>query len=231
MPRRSAVFMDRDGCLTEEAGYINHPARIRLLSRAAEAIRRLNRAGVAAVMVTNQAGIAKGYFSEEVLHAVNAEMVRQLGARQARLDGLYVCMHHPDEGEPPYRAACDCRKPRPGLLRRAAAELGLDLGSSVMIGDKASDIASGHAAGTTSVLVLTGYGRGEWEHRRQLWDVKPDHVAEDLLDAVDWALARFSRRGAARFSSRAAAARRKARAGSAPQARSATRRVLGEIGP
>jgi D-glycero-D-manno-heptose 1,7-bisphosphate phosphatase len=194
MPRRPAVFMDRDGCLTEEVGYVNHPGRIRLLPRAAEAIRRLNGAGVAAVMVTNQSGIAKGYFSEEVLHAVNAEMVRQLEARQARLDGLYVCMHHPDDGEPPYRADCDCRKPQPGLLRRAAAELGLDLGSSVMIGDKVSDVAAGHAAGTAAVLVLTGYGRGEWEHRRQLWDVKPDHVAEDLLDAVEWALERFSSR-------------------------------------
>lgn len=185
--------MDRDGCLTAEVGYVNHPARIRLLPRAAEAIRRLNRAGVAAVMVTNQAGIAKGYFSEEVLHAVNAAMVHQLEARRARLDGLYVCTHHPDEGEPPYRARCDCRKPRPGLLQRAATELGLDLQSSVMIGDKVSDVAAGHAAGAAAVLVLTGYGRGEWEHRRELWDVKPDHVAEDLLDAVQWALGRSHR--------------------------------------
>src|SRR5574337_348079 len=120
MLRRPAVFLDRDGCLTEEVGYVNHPARIRLLPRAAEAIRRLNEAGVAAVLVTNQAGIAKGYFSEQVLRAVNDEMLRQLEAREARLDGLYVCTHHPEEGAPPYRAACKCRNPRPGLLRRAA---------------------------------------------------------------------------------------------------------------
>ena len=106
-------------------------------------------------------------------------------------------MHHPSEGEPPYRADCDCRKPRPGLLLRAAAELGLDLPGSVMIGDKLSDVTAGHAVGAAGVLVLTGYGRGEWEYRRdgragaeRGRDVKPDHVAEDLLDAVEWALAR-----------------------------------------
>lgn len=193
MLTRLAVFMDRDGCLTEEVGYVNHVSRIRLLPRAGEAVRRLNAAGVPAVIVTNQAGIAKGYFSEEVLDAVNAEMLRQLAAAGARLDGLYVCTHHPEEGEPPYRADCDCRKPRPGLLLRAASELGLDLASSVMVGDKISDVGVAHAVGAAGVLVLTGYGRGEWEHRRQLWSVKPDHIAEDLLDAVEWALGRTGR--------------------------------------
>jgi len=187
---RAAVFVDRDGCLTEEVGYVNHVSRIRLLPRAADAIRRLNGAGVPAIMVTNQAGIARGYFTEALLHAAHAEMVRQLAAAGARLDGLYVCPHHPDEGEPPYRMNCDCRKPRPGLLQRAARELGLDLAGSVMVGDKISDVAVGQSVGAAGVLVLTGYGRGEWEHQRGQWTSKPDHVAEDLLDAVDWALAR-----------------------------------------
>src|SRR5512144_3332568 len=116
-------------------------------------------------------------------------MERELRAAGARLDGVYVCMHHPSEGEPPYRADCDCRKPRPGLLHRAAAELDLDLSASVMIGDKLSDVTAGHAVGAAGVLVLTGYGRGEWEYRRHGpigGSVKPDHVAEDLLDAVEW---------------------------------------------
>jgi D-glycero-D-manno-heptose 1,7-bisphosphate phosphatase len=185
--------MDRDGCLTEEVGYVNHASRIRLLPRTAEAVRRLNAARTAAVMITNQAGIARGYFSEDVLHAANEAMVRQLDEEGARLDGLYVCMHHPHEGEPPYRADCECRKPRPGLLLHAARELGLDLPASVMIGDRISDVAVGQSVGAAGVLVLTGYGRGEWEHRRHEWTVKPDHVAEDLLDAVDWALARSRR--------------------------------------
>lgn len=190
VPLRPAVFMDRDGCLTEEVGYVNHPSRIRLLPRTAEAVRRLNRAGVVAVMVTNQSGVARGYFSEETLHATNERLRRELDAGGARLDGLYVCMHHPREGQPPYRADCDCRKPRPGLLTRAAAELGLDLGASVMVGDKLSDVAAGQSVGAAGVLVLTGYGRGEWEFRPPEHEVKPDLVADDLLDAVDWALAR-----------------------------------------
>jgi D-glycero-D-manno-heptose 1,7-bisphosphate phosphatase len=187
---RPAVFIDRDGTLTEEVGYVNHPSRLRLLPRSAEAIRRLNAAGVAAVVVTNQAGIARGYFSEDVLHEVNAALTAALRREGARLDGLYVCTHHPTEGEPPFRAACECRKPRPGLLHRAAAELGLDLARSTMVGDKPSDLVPGRTVGAAAVLVLTGYGLGEWEYRRKAFETEPDHVAGDLLDAVDWALGR-----------------------------------------
>jgi D-glycero-D-manno-heptose 1,7-bisphosphate phosphatase len=97
-------------------------------------------------------------------------------------------MHHPREGQPPYRADCDCRKPRPGLLTRAATELGLDLRVSAMVGDKLSDVAAGQAAGAAGVLVLTGYGRGEWELRPPGDEIKPDHVADDLFDAVNWAM-------------------------------------------
>ena len=189
MTSHPAVFIDRDGTLTEEVGYVNHPSRLHLLPRSAEAIRRLNQAGVPAVVVTNQAGIARGYFSEDVLNRVNESLMAQLASAGARLDGLFVCPHHPTEGEPPYRARCECRKPKPGLLRRAAAELGLDLTRSTMIGDKPSDLVPGREVGAATVLVLTGYGRGEWEYRRQRFEVKPDHVADDLLDAVEWVLA------------------------------------------
>ena len=190
MTSRPAVFIDRDGTLTEEVGYVNHPSRLRLLPRSAEAIRRLNAAGVAAVVVTNQAGIARGYFSEKLLDEVHDVLRAQLAAAGARLDGLYACVHHPSEGEPPYRARCDCRKPQPGLLVRAAAELGLDLTRSTMVGDKASDLVPARTVGAGAVLVLTGYGRGEWEYRRERFEADPDHVAGDLLDAVEWTLAR-----------------------------------------
>jgi len=195
---RPAVFMDRDGCLIEEVGYLNHPSRVRVLPRTPAAVARLNQAGIPAVMATNQAGIARGYFSSEVLVAVNAEVERQLAVQGARLDALYVCPHHPTAGEPPYREDCSCRKPKPGLLLRAAAEMGLDLSRSVMIGDKPSDVEAGQAVGTATVLVLTGYGRGEWEYRRHEWAVKPDHVAPDLFDAVEWSLARIRAGTAAR---------------------------------
>jgi D-glycero-D-manno-heptose 1,7-bisphosphate phosphatase len=185
---RPAVFLDRDGTVTEEVGYVNHPKRLRLLPRSAEAVRRLNAAGIAAVVVTNQAGLARDYFSEDVLHQVNAALTAQLKDAGAYLDGVYFCPHHPSEGQPPFRTDCDCRKPKPGLLHRAAAELGLDLRASVIVGDKPSDLAVAPAVGARSVLVLTGYGLGEWEYRRSTFRVQPDHVAEDLLDAVNWIL-------------------------------------------
>jgi D-glycero-D-manno-heptose 1,7-bisphosphate phosphatase len=185
---RPAVFLDRDGTLTEEVGYVNHPTRLRLLPRTAAGIRRLNAAGVPAVVVTNQAGIARGYFGEEVLHAVHAELRRQLAVEGAWLDGLYACVHHPTEGEPPFRQRCECRKPKPGLLLQAAKELDLDLSRSVMVGDKASDLEVAPPIGARGVLVLTGYGRGEWAYRRGHFAVHPDHVARDVADAAEWAL-------------------------------------------
>ena len=186
---RPAVFIDRDGTLTEEVGYVNHPKRLRLLPRSAEAVRRLNAAEIPAVVVTNQAGIARGHFSHEVLEAVNLELLAQLKDGGAHLDGIYVCTHHPSVGAPPYRADCECRKPKPGLLLRAATDLALDLSASVVVGDKASDVATAPRVGARSVLVLTGYGLGEWEYRRATFPVAPDHVALDLLDAVEWTLA------------------------------------------
>jgi D-glycero-D-manno-heptose 1,7-bisphosphate phosphatase len=190
---RAAAFIDRDGTLTEEVGYVNHPRRLRLLPRTAEAIRRLNAADVAAVVVTNQAGVARGYFSEDVLRAVNTELVTQLKQAGAHLDGIYVCPHHPTEGPPPFRADCECRKPKPGLVLRAASELGLDLAASAVVGDRPSDMVVARRVGARGILVLTGYGLGEWEYRRADFPVQPDHVAGDLLDAVEWML---SRRGA-----------------------------------
>jgi D-glycero-D-manno-heptose 1,7-bisphosphate phosphatase len=187
--RRPAVFIDRDGTLTEEVGYLNHPSRLRLLPRSAEAVRRLNEAGIAAVLATNQAGIARGYFSEDVMNAVHQQLADQLKEAGAHLDGLYVCPHHPTAGEPPFRADCDCRKPRPGLLLRAARDLDLDLAGSIMVGDKPSDLSVAHAVGARSILVLTGYGLGEWEYRRAHFPVAPDHVATDLLEAVEWVIA------------------------------------------
>jgi D-glycero-D-manno-heptose 1,7-bisphosphate phosphatase len=190
---RPAVFIDRDGTLTEEVGYVNHPSRLRLLPQSGAAVRRLNQAGIAVVVVTNQAGIARGYFSPEVLAAVNAALVSQLKDEGAHLDGVYVCPHHPTEGKAPYRLVCDCRKPKPGLLLRAASDLELDLGRSTLVGDKGSDLVAARAVGACAVLVLTGYGLGEWEYRRSALPVQPDHVADDLLGAADWVIKELAR--------------------------------------
>ena len=190
MTRRRAIFMDRDGTVCEEVGYVNHVDRIRLLPRSAEAVRLANQAGFQTVIVTNQAGVARGYFDEDLVHEVHDAVRRQLAEAGARIDGIYYCPHHPEVGAPPYRRECDCRKPGPGMLLRAREEMGIDLGASYMVGDTVKDLGAGRAVDATTVLVLTGYGRGELQHQSDRWTVHPDHVCEDLLEAVQWILAR-----------------------------------------
>jgi D-glycero-D-manno-heptose 1,7-bisphosphate phosphatase len=189
---RRAIFMDRDGTLCDEVGYVNHIDRVRLLPRSAAAVRKANDAGYQTVVVTNQAGVARGYFSESLVDLVHDRIRGMLAESGARLDGIYYCPHHPEVGAPAYRKACDCRKPRPGLLLRARDEMGIDLPSSYMIGDSVRDIEAGRSVSATTILVLTGYGRGELEYQSHAWPARPDHVAEDLMDAVDWILARES---------------------------------------
>jgi D-glycero-D-manno-heptose 1,7-bisphosphate phosphatase len=182
--KRRAVFMDRDGTISEEVGYVNHPSRYRVFPYAAEAVRILNEAGWLAILVTNQAGVARGYFTEEMIKAVHGVLEEELSGAGARLDAIYYCAHHPSVGEPPYRFDCDCRKPRPGLIQRAAADFDIDLNESWMIGDRYSDIELAHNAGVRSAFVLSGYGRGEWEYQRPSWKNEPELVAENLLEAV-----------------------------------------------
>ena len=182
--KRRAVFMDRDGTISEEVGYVNHPSRYRVFPYAAEAVRILNEKGWLAILVTNQAGVARGYFTEELIGAVHGVLEDELRGAGARLDAIYYCAHHPSVGEPPYRFDCDCRKPRPGLIQRAAADFEIDLKASWMIGDRYSDIELAHNAGVRSAFVLSGYGRGEWEYQRAAWKSEPEMVAENLLEAV-----------------------------------------------
>ncbi len=183
--KRPAVFIDRDGTLSEEVGYINHPSRFRLFTYAAAAIKLLNETGWLAIVTTNQAGVARGYFSEEMIATVHGGMTAGLEREGARLDAIYYCAHHPTMGEPPYRFDCDCRKPKPGLISRATQDFEIDLAASWMIGDRYSDVQMARNAGVKSAFVLSGYGRGEWEHQRSTWTLKPDLVAENLLLAVE----------------------------------------------
>lgn len=186
---RPAVFLDRDGVIIEHVHLLHRIAEVALVRGAADAIRRLNARDIAAVVVTNQSAVARGLLSEAELRAIHEEISRRLEGEGARLDGIYYCPHHPDFGAPPYRRVCECRKPKPGLFLRAAADMGIDLERSAVVGDSATDIAAGRWAGCgTAVLVLTGEGRSERELLKGA-DHQPDFISEDIGAAIDRILA------------------------------------------
>ncbi len=189
---RPAVFLDRDGTINEQMGYINHLSRFVLLPGAAAGIRRLNELSIPVLVVTNQSGLARGYFPPELLIAVHEKMVAELARQGARVDGIYVCPHHPEAKREEYRLNCDCRKPKTGLFNRAAAEHGVDLAASFVVGDRWSDLKAAAACGAASVLVLTGYGRGDLEYIGPTQTVQPTHVADDLAGAAEWIAARLA---------------------------------------
>jgi D-glycero-D-manno-heptose 1,7-bisphosphate phosphatase len=181
-----AVFLDRDGTIIEDRGYLNHPDLLKLIPNAAEAIASLNRAGLKTIVVSNQSGVARGFFPESLLAILHEKMLALLSEKDARIDAVYYCPHHPHVGEPPYRTRCDCRKPKTGMLKRAANEFSLDVARSYLIGDKISDMQTAANAGCKALLVMTGYGRGEWEFNRSRLGKAPDYLAADLFDAAQW---------------------------------------------
>ncbi len=185
---KAAVFLDRDGTLNEEVGYINHIDRFRLFPWSAAAVKKLNHAGIPVVVLTNQSGVARGYFPESLVREIHVRLEEDLGRCGAHLDGIYYCPHHPDAKIPAYRESCDCRKPAVGMMRRAAGDLDLDLMASFVVGDRYQDISMGLHAGARGVLILTGYGKGEYQYQKDTWPRQPDHVAVNLLEAVDWIL-------------------------------------------
>jgi D-glycero-D-manno-heptose 1,7-bisphosphate phosphatase len=185
---KRAVFLDRDGTVNEEVGYLSDLGKLRLLPGAARAIRGLNEAGLPVVLVTNQSGVARGYFPESFVQDTHELLKRMLAAEGAKLDGIYYCPHHPKAGSSPLTTVCDCRKPATGLLDRAARDLGIDLRRSFMVGDKWSDVELGHRAGMRSILVLTGYAPDDQGNVRPPHGEEPDRLSRDLADAADWIL-------------------------------------------
>jgi histidinol-phosphate phosphatase family protein len=175
---RPGVFLDRDGTLVRETGYLSDPEAVELLPGVGRALRNLVEAGVPLVVVSNQSGVGRGMFTAADVHAVMARLRRRLRVHGVEISAIYFCPHRPEEG-------CPCRKPRSGLLERAAEDLHLSLAGSVMIGDKRIDAAAGRIAGGRGVLVRTGYGREE-ELRTDAAGPAPDQACDDLGAAVAW---------------------------------------------
>ena len=187
MKKNEAIFLDRDGTINEEVGYLDSLDKLVIFPSAFEAIRLINQSNRKAIVVTNQAGIARGLFGEDLVETIHTALREALRRKSAFIDAFYYCPHHPTEGSPPYRQNCDCRKPAPGLFLQAARDLNLDLSASWIIGDRYNDMEAAHRAGARGILVKTGYGAdvlsGEGPDTATPAG-KPDLVADDILQAV-----------------------------------------------
>ncbi len=188
---RPAVFLDRDGTLIEEVHYLDRHDRLALFPWSIDAVRVLKRAGFAVVVVTNQAGVARGIFDEAFVADVHRALAARFAAGGAPLDGLYYCPHHPDGSVASYRRECECRKPKPGLLHRAACDHGLGLTRSFVVGDRWTDVELARAVGARGLLVRTGYGAVEAAQPPPALPATP--VVDNVMAAAAWILGAVSR--------------------------------------
>jgi D-glycero-D-manno-heptose 1,7-bisphosphate phosphatase len=186
---RRAVFLDRDGVLIRDADHLTEASQIEILPGVPEALRRLRAAGWTIIVVTNQSVVARGLVTEDGLRQIHRVLEAQLRERGAMLDAIYYCPHHPEGAVARYRVVCDCRKPEPGLLLRAAKDFDLELAASVMVGDTPSDIEAGRRAGCRTVLISTEALRTAEPAARTAdgaGAVTADHLASNLQEAGDW---------------------------------------------
>lgn len=184
--KRPAVFIDRDGTINEQMGYINHISRFVLLPGSAEAIRLFNENGYLVVVVSNQSGVGRGYFPLELVNEVHDRMKTLLAGEGARVDGIFFCPHYPGGKLPEYSVSCECRKPGTGLIKMACESFDIDLPNSYVIGDRSTDVELARNAGARGILVKTGYGRGDLEYVFPGLPFRPLHTADDLLEAARW---------------------------------------------
>jgi D-glycero-D-manno-heptose 1,7-bisphosphate phosphatase len=184
--KRPAVFIDRDGTINEQMGYINHISRFILLPGTAEGIRLLNRNQYQTIIVSNQSGVARGYFPIELVDRIHNHMRDLLAKEDAYIDGIFFCPHYPKGIVPEYSIVCDCRKPGTGLIQKACESIDVDMENSYVIGDRCMDMELAHRSNLKGILVTTGYGLGDIEYVLPQSPFKPLHIAEDLLHAVRW---------------------------------------------
>ncbi len=178
--RKKAVFLDRDDTILKDPGYLGDPGLIDILPGAAQAIRALNESGIPVIVVTNQSGVARGFFEEKTLSSIHERFKSLLKGLGATIDAIYYCPHHPEGIVEEYRMTCACRKPAPGLLLRAARDFGLDLRECYLVGDKPIDMETIHKVGGKGILVGSG--------KETPGDARPDYSAADITDAVTWIL-------------------------------------------
>jgi D-glycero-D-manno-heptose 1,7-bisphosphate phosphatase len=189
MKLNTAVFLDRDGTINEEVGYLDSIDNLKLFANTAEAVRLINESGMKAVVITNQSGVARGYFSEEFVKTVHMHIQKTLRGKGAFIDAFYYCPHHPTEGIGDYLQSCTCRKPEAGMLIEASEAMYIDLTRSYTVGDMPKDIQVAGKVGAKGILVKTGYGLSNIKQEIAPVSAKIfqlNYIAEDILDAVKW---------------------------------------------
>jgi len=184
MTVKPTAFIDRDGTINIDGGYINHPGNFEIYPFAAQALRMLNTADWLVVIITNQSGIGRGFYTIDIMEEIHAKMNRHFAAQGVKIDAIYYCPHDPHSKIEEYRKDCDCRKPNTGMFEQAIRELPVDKENMVVIGDKYSDMEAGFKIGAKTVMVKTGYGLGEFRLKSRQWRRQPDRSAENLLEAV-----------------------------------------------
>ncbi len=192
--KKRAVFLDRDGTINRDVGYPDSYNLIELYPESFEAVRKINQAGLLAVVITNQSGVGRGLIKEENLQEIHERMAREFSYHHSRLDAFYYCPHYIFAADPKYRADCSCRKPLPGLALRAARDLNINTAGSYMVGDKVEDILLSLNIKARPVLVLTGYGQRSLEVIKKE-KLGPVHIAQNLLEAILWILEQEKTRG------------------------------------
>lgn len=184
---RIGVFLDRDGTLNEERDFIRTPDELHLIPGAAEAVRKLNAHGLTACVISNQSGVARGFLEEKDLVPIHAKLERDLGRGMGIVDRIYYCPHHPTAGRAPYNIECACRKPKPGMLLQGAADFGIDLRRSFVVGDSIVDMQAGEAVGARTILVRTGYGEITREALER-GEMRVTAVVPSIVEGVDFIL-------------------------------------------
>lgn len=181
-----AIFLDRDGTINEEMGYINHISRFKMFDFVPPAIRIFNEAGYKVLVTTNQSGLGRGYFDESLLKEIHNFLHKQVEMKKAKIDKIYYCPHHPTEAQGQYKVDCGCRKPKRGMIDLAQTEFNLNIPESYVIGDSYNDVKFGKNVGTKTILLLTGYGLGQYTYQKKNWELMPDMIFQDLLSAAQY---------------------------------------------
>jgi D,D-heptose 1,7-bisphosphate phosphatase len=183
--KNKAIFIDRDGTINVDVHYLDNPDKFQMYPGVGEGVKKLKENGFKVIVITNQSGIARGYFTKKQLSNIHEKMRKEFQKFDIELDGIYYCPHHPDDN-------CNCRKPNTELFEKAVKEHNIDIKKSYVLGDKIQDISAGKKIGAGAILIPEPHLKGKFLSKNNDWESNPDYIADDFLDAVEWILKKLA---------------------------------------